>query len=178
MDLKKHSKRLSLILRHKPEAANIALGEEGWVTVDELLAGMDSVNWGITRDQLIEIVATNDKKRFSLSEDGMRIRAAQGHSVAVDINLPPLAPPAQLFHGTATRFLAVILTEGLKPMSRQHVHLSADTETATKVGQRHGKPVILTIASGQMHQQGQAFYQADNSVWLTGSINPKYLSQS
>lgn len=175
MNTKKYSKRLSLVLRHAPEKAGLVLGEGGWVAVDDLLAGLEKAGWGMSREMLEEIVATNDKKRFTLSPDGQRIRAAQGHSVDIVVDLEPLAPPETLYHGTATRFLDVIMAEGLKPMSRQHVHLSFDTETATKVGQRHGKPVILTVASGHMHEQGHTFYRADNGVWLSHAIAPAFL---
>jgi len=128
----------------------------------------------MTRDQLLEVVETNDKKRFTLSEDGKRIRAAQGHTVNVDLELAPVTPPDVLYHGTATRSLEPIQKQGLQPMWRDHVHLSADLETATKVGMRHGKPVILKVDTAGMHANGQAFYQADNGVWLTGPIAPKW----
>ncbi len=172
------SKRLSLILRHQPEKAGLTLGDGGWVSVAELLAGLDGIGWGITEDDLHRVVANNDKKRFTLSEDGAMIRAAQGHSVEIANDLVAITPPDTLFHGTATRFLDAILEEGLKRMSRQHVHLSADAETATKVGQRHGKPVILTVAAAAMHAEGHAFYRADNGVWLTDAVPPRYLTQN
>lgn len=175
MNTKKYSKRLSLVLRHAPEKAGLVLGEGGWLAVDDLLTGLKNVGWGMSREMLEEIVTTNDKKRFTLSPDGQRIRAAQGHSVDIVVDLEPIAPPETLYHGTATRFLDVIMAEGLKPMSRQHVHLSLDIETATKVGQRHGKPVILTVASGRMHEQGHTFYRADNGVWLSHAIAPEFL---
>ena len=176
MDDKKLSKRLSLILRHQPEKAGLALGDGGWVGVDALLAGLESIGWGMSVEDLHRIVETNEKKRFTLSENGDLIRAAQGHSVEIINDLSPLAPPGVLFHGTATRFLNAILDEGLKQMSRQHVHLSADMETARKVGQRHGKPVILIVAAERMHVDGAVFYQADNGVWLTGQVSPEYLT--
>ena len=177
MDDKKLSKRLSLILRHQPEKAGLVLGDGGWVGVDALLAGLESIGWGMSVEDLHRIVETNDKKRFSLSEDQRMIRAAQGHSVEIVNDLEPVTPPEFLFHGTATRFLDAILEDGLKAMSRQHVHLSADRETATKVGQRHGRPVVLTVAAGRMHADGQAFFQADNGVWLTAHVPAAYLSQ-
>lgn len=148
----------------------------GWVDISDLLAGFDQKGWGITREELDEVVGSNDKKRFSISEDGLRIRAAQGHSVQIEIDLEPVSPPEVLYHGTATRFLDAIMKEGLAPMSRQHVHLSADEMTASKVGQRHGKPVILTISSGKMHSEGLKFYQADNGVWLTLNVPVEYIS--
>jgi putative RNA 2'-phosphotransferase len=175
---KKISKRLSLILRHQPEKAGLTLGEGGWVGVAELLAGLDTIGWGITEDDLHRVVANNGNKRFTLSEDGAMIRAAQGHSVKIVHDLVAITPPDTLFHGTATRFLDAILEDGLKRMSRQHVHLSADAEMATRVGQRHGKPVILTVASATMHSDGHAFYRADNGVWLTDAVPPHYLTHT
>ena len=176
MSDKSISKRLSLVLRHQPEKAGLTLGDGGWISVAELLSGLDSIGWGITEADLHRVVANNDKKRFSLSDNGLLIRAAQGHSVEIVHDFTAIIPPDTLFHGTATRFLETILEEGLKRMSRQHVHLSADAETATRVGQRHGKPVILTVASATMHANGHAFYQADNGVWLTDSVPPRYLT--
>lgn len=175
METKKHSKRLSLVLRHKPDEIGLTLGEGGWVAVSDLLKGLEEKGWGISDTQLHQIVETNDKKRFTFSPDGQRIRAAQGHSVDIVIDLTPAEPPAMLYHGTATRFLDPILADGLKPMSRQHVHLSHDIETATKVGQRHGKPVVLTVAASDMHLAGLSFFQADNGVWLTHTVAPIYL---
>jgi len=128
------------------------------------------------RDQLLEVVATSDKKRFTLSADGCSIRAAQGHSVAVELGLAPREPPDVLFHGTATRFVAAILAEGLKPQGRLQVHLSADEATARAVGQRHGKPHIFRVDSAAMHARGLRFFQADNGVWLTDAVPPEYLS--
>ena len=175
---KKISKRLSLILRHQPEKADLTLGDGGWVGVAELLAGLDTIGWGITEGDLHRVVANNGKKRFTLSEDGAMIRAAQGHSVEIVHGLVAITPPDTLFHGTATRFLDAILEEGLKKMTRQHVHLSADAETATQVGMRHGKPVILTVTSAAMHADGHAFYRADNGVWLTDTVPSRYLTQN
>ncbi len=173
-EIKHRSKLLSLILRHKPELAGITLGEGGWVSVAKLLSGIANMGKAMTKDQLIEVVETNDKKRFTLSEDRLSIRAAQGHTVNVALGLLPVTPPKQLYHGTATRFLDAIQSEGLKSMKRDHVHLSADIETASRVGKRHGKLVILQIDAGKLHASGQEFYQADNGVWLTGPIAPKW----
>ncbi len=170
------SKFLSYVLRHAPEEIGLVLGEGGWVATDELIAKARAHGRDLTPDILREIVASNDKKRFTLSPDGMRIRAAQGHSVAVDLELTPVDPPAVLYHGTAASVLDRILAEGLKPQARRHVHLSADRETARKVGMRHGKPVILLVAAGRMYEDGLLFYQADNGVWLTGPVAPRYLT--
>jgi putative RNA 2'-phosphotransferase len=177
MDTKKHSKRLSYLLRHAPEEAGLVLADGGWVAIEDLLSGLSHKGWGMTREQLQLVIDTNDKKRFTISEDGLRIRAAQGHSVKIKSDLVATAPPAVLFHGTATRFLDQILAEGLRPMSRQHVHLSLDVATARKVGGRHGKPIILQVAAAEMHDAGIAFYCADNGVWLTDAVKPKYISQ-
>lgn len=169
------SKFLSLVLRHEPQRIGIVLDSAGWVAVDELLV---AVNWAgvpLTRAMLQQVVDENDKQRFRFSDDGLRIRASQGHSVEVALELPAKTPPALLYHGTATRFLAAIRQQGLLAQSRQQVHLSADHDTAVKVGQRHGKPVVLTVKSGDMHGDGYLFYQADNGVWLTDHVPPPYL---
>lgn len=169
------SKFLSLVLRHDPGTIGITLDPNGWVPVDELLSAAARAGTSITREQLDEVVATNDKKRFAFSPDGTRIRASQGHSLEVDLGLDPVEPPERLFHGTATRSVESIRAEGLIRQSRQHVHLSPDEETATRVGQRHGKPVVLIVRAGQMHRDGHAFYRSDNGVWLTASVPPEYL---
>jgi putative RNA 2'-phosphotransferase len=176
-DLKNSSKFLSYVLRHAPESIGLALDANGWASVDELLAKAEGVGKRLDRAALKEIVATSDKKRFTLSEDGSRIRAAQGHSVEVALGLTPVAPPETLYHGTATRFLEAIRAEGLKAGSRQQVHLSADAATATAVGSRHGKPVVLRVAAGAMHAAGHAFFRADNGVWLTDHVPPQFLSE-
>ncbi len=172
--IKRKSKLLSLILRHQPSKAGLTLGDGGWVNIADLLAGLDKIKKPMTRETLQIVVDTNDKKRFTISTDGKRIRAAQGHSVDVNLELKPVKPPAILYHGTATRFLDPILKDGLKPMRRDHVHLSADLDTAKKVGMRHGKIVILKVDTAGMHANGQEFYQADNGVWLTGPITPNW----
>ena len=169
------SKLLSLILRHAPEKAGLVLGDGGWVEVDALLLGLNKMNRPISRDRLQRLVDQNEKKRFTLSEDGGRIRAAQGHSIDIKQDLEAVTPPSTLYHGTATRFLEAIKSQGLKSMSRQHVHLSADTQTAVKVGQRHGKPVILGIKTAEMTQAGHLFYCADNGVWLTDFVPPDFI---
>jgi len=168
-DLKRTSKFLSLILRHDPAKIGLSLAPQGWASVEDLLTKTPE-HFGLTRERLDELVTTNDKQRFAISEDGERIRANQGHSTKVDLALEAIEPPETLFHGTATRFLDSILSEGLKPGSRQHVHLSPDTETALKVGQRHGKPVILTLPARELHQSGRHFYRSENGVWLTDHV--------
>lgn len=174
-DLVRLSKFLSLVLRHEPERLGLSLDAQGWVGVDEFLAAAARAGMSISREELEKVVATNDKKRFAFSPDGSRIRASQGHSVEVELGLPPAVPPDRLFHGTATRFVASIQAEGLRPQSRQHVHLSPDEETAVKVGQRHGKPAVLIVRAGAMHRDGHVFYLSDNGVWLTTAVPPAYL---
>ncbi len=177
---KKHirtSKFLSLILRHNPGVIGITLSPEGWADVDELLEKAQACGRHISREMLAEVVRENDKQRFAFDETGANIRASQGHSIAVDLRLPPAVPPDVLFHGTATRFLERILSEGLKRMSRQHVHLSKDRATASKVGVRHGTLAILKVDARKMHQNGHVFYLSENGVWLINAVPPKYLTR-
>ena len=172
------SKFLSYILRHHPESIGITLDSQGWSNIDTLLAQAAQHNRPISRAQLLEIVATNPKKRFTLSSDQTQIRAAQGHSTAqVAIAHQPIQPPATLYHGTATRFLDSIRAQGLIAGSRHHVHLSADIPTAQKVGQRHGKPIVLRINAAAMHAAGHSFYLSDNQVWLTDHVPAQYISE-
>lgn len=175
-EITRASRKLSLVLRHKPEAIGLSLDENGWAKVSELLKGLAANGLAITRTELKTIVAENDKKRFAFSPDGRKIRASQGHSITVDLEMEAVEPPAVLFHGTATRFIASILATGLAPGSRQHVHLSLDLDTATKVGARHGKPVTLTIDAAAMYAAGHEFYRSANSVWLTDAVPVAYLS--
>ncbi|EYF08175.1 RNA 2'-phosphotransferase [Chondromyces apiculatus] len=172
----KQSKFLSLVLRHQPKAHGLSLDEHGWAPLDEVIAAANRAGLALTRELVAEIVATSDKKRFALSEDGVSIRAQQGHSVEVDLELVALAPPALLYHGTAARFLASIREQGLLRQSRNHVHLSADVETATKVGGRHGKPVVLTVRSEDMARDGHSFYRSGNGVWLVEAVPVAYLT--
>jgi putative RNA 2'-phosphotransferase len=172
---KQLSKFLSFVLRHKPQAIGITLDAEGWVAVDELLAAAARHRQPVSRQQLEEVVATNDKKRFSFSPDGRLIRANQGHSIKVDLGLVPVEPPELLYHGTVARFLDSIRQEGLVRGNRHHVHLSADRETAARVGQRRGRPVVLVIEAGRMRGDGHAFYKSENAVWLTEAVPPGYL---
>ena len=173
----KLSKFISLVLRHHPDAAGIALDEHGWAEVDDLLAGLKRTGRPIDRALLEKIVAEDEKGRYRFDESGRRIRANQGHSIPVNLELEPIEPPEFLYHGTASRFLGSILREGLKPMGRQYVHLSKDLETAKKVGARHGIPVILKVESGRMHREGQCFYQSENGVWLTEKVDCRYLER-
>jgi putative RNA 2'-phosphotransferase len=170
------SKFLSLVLRHRPDTVGVSLDPQGWVLIDELLQKSTAAGMHITRDDLLRVVEASPKQRFSVSADGLRIRASQGHSVAVDLALSPQTPPKLLYHGTATRSLPSILSEGLKPQSRRQVHLSVDEPTALLVGQRHGKPTVLIVDAAGMHAQGFDFFRADNGVWLTDYVPPDFLS--
>lgn len=169
------SKFLSLILRHEPEAVGITLDEGGWVVVDDLLAALARHGKPLSRGELEEIVATNDKKRFAFNDDGTQIRASQGHSVEVELAYQPATPPALLHHGTVERFLASIRAQGLIRGQRHHVHLSADDETAARVGARRGRPVVLTIDAAAMFAAAHLFYRSENGVWLTEHVPPIYI---
>jgi len=170
------SRFLSLVLRHRPEQIGIALDSAGWVSVDELLAAARRSGFPLDRATLERVVAENDKRRFAFSGDGARIRASQGHSVDVELGLAAQAPPEVLFHGTATRFLESIRREGLRPGSRTHVHLSPDEATARVVGRRHGAPVVLRVAAGDMHRDGLALVRSENGVWLAREVPAPYLA--
>lgn len=175
-ELKTISKFLSLVLRHSPQTIGLELDAEGWADVPELLARAARRQPGITREVLELVVHTNDKKRFAFNEDGSRIRASQGHSVSVDLGLEHREPPEYLYHGTVSKFIPAIRAGGLQKMSRQHVHLSGDKETATIVARRRGVPVILVVRSGQMFRDGLVFYLSANGVWLTDAVPPAYLN--
>ncbi len=172
------SKFLSLVLRHKPETIGLTLDENGWANIDELIAKANRKGQRLTRTLVDEIVTTNDKQRFAISDDGLFIRANQGHSVKIDLQLEARQPPEILYHGTATRFAESILKNGLISKSRQHVHLSRDVATAIKVGQRHGKPTVFEVSTGKMHHDGHLFYLSENNVWLTENVPPEYLQQT
>lgn len=169
------SRYLSLVLRHSPEKADVVLSPDGWGSIDALLLGAASHGMQFTRDDLDRVVRQNDKQRFELDETGSRIRAVQGHSVNVDLGLQPTVPPAVLFHGTHEGSVDAIRREGLRPMRRQHVHLSAAAETAERVGARRGKAVVLAVHAGQMHAEGSSFVRAVNGVWLCGAVRPRYI---
>lgn len=171
----KISKYLSKYLRHQPESIGLQLEPGGWVNVNNLLTACEIHQFSITRVELEEVVAESDKQRFSFDETKTRIRANQGHSIEVDLQLPPQVPPEILYHGTAKQFVSSILESGLQKMSRHHVHLSPDIETAKKVGSRRGSPVLLRIDAGAMYTDGFIFYCSDNGVWLVDRVPPKYL---
>jgi putative RNA 2'-phosphotransferase len=169
------SKYLSLHLRHRPARLGLELAPGGWVDVEELLAAAARDGVRLDWADLEEVVARNDKRRFSFDGDGRRIRANQGHSVDVDLGLDPLAPPETLYHGTAERFVDAILATGLEPRGRHHVHLSADEETARRVGARRGRPVVLAVAAGELHREGADFFRSANGVWLVDAVPSAFL---
>jgi putative RNA 2'-phosphotransferase len=173
-DLVAASRFLAYVLRHKPSAIGLDLGHGGWVPVDDLLAAMARHSRPLSAGQLRAIVDAPGKKRFEIR--GEEIRAAQGHSVRVDLDLDPVAPPPVLYHGTVARFLPAILAEGLRPGRRVHVHLSAAEATAATVGARRGEPVILRVDAAGLHAAGHDFFQAANGVWLTGRVPPSFLT--
>jgi putative RNA 2'-phosphotransferase len=170
------SKFLSLVLRHKPEVIGLSLTPQGWVLIENLLVAAKAHGKIIGRDVLDEVVFTNDKKRFAFSSDGLSLRANQGHSIDVDLELTPQLPPKVLYHGTATRFLPKIQAAGLIKMDRQHVHLSAHEDTATRVGARHGKPVVLLVNAEKMSGDGIPFFLSLNGVWLTEHVPLQYIT--
>ena len=170
------SKFLSLVLRHRPESIGIDLDAQGWTPIEALIAKAHRQGTEISESELRQVVAESDKQRFAVSEDGMRIRANQGHSVPVDLALNLQTPPAVLYHGTVARFLESIRRQGLIQGQRHHVHLSPDRDTAVKVGSRRGKAVVLEIDSQQMHKGGSVFYLSQNGVWLTDCVPAGYIT--
>ena len=169
------SKFLSLVLRHRPERIGITLDAEGWVPVCELLRALRADGLPLTTDELHEVVRQSDKQRFALSPDGSRIRANQGHSVKVELGYEAATPPPALYHGTAERSVASIKEHGLSKGRRHDVHLSEQEETAIAVGRRYGRPVVLTIASGEMHRDGHVFRRSANGIWLTEHVPVRYI---
>jgi putative RNA 2'-phosphotransferase len=174
--LNRLSKYLAKYLRHAPHEMGLTLQPGGWVPVDDLLSAAEKNGFPITYDDLVECVETNDKQRFAFDVSGELIRANQGHSVEVDLQLEEREPPETLYHGTVERFLSSILQEGLVRLKRHHVHLSKDVETARKVGSRRGKPVILQVDAGRMQRDGHKFLLSVNGVWLTDAVPPSYMS--
>lgn len=175
--LVKISKYLSKHLRHTPEQIGIELSPGGWVAVDELLGACKKRSFLINRSELNEVVANNDKKRFSFDSTGTLIRANQGHSVEVDLQLESAIPPDILYHGTGHSAVEAILQNGLCKMSRHHVHLSTDITTAQKVGIRHGRPVVFQVNAATMYEHGYTFYYSENEVWLVDHVPSQYLQQ-
>jgi putative RNA 2'-phosphotransferase len=169
------SKYMSLLLRHRPEVGNLRPDDAGWIELDDLVRACVAAGRATNRDDVLDVVARSDKQRFELSADGGSIRAAQGHSIDVDLGLSPVPPPTTLFHGTVGRFLDRIRAEGLRSMGRTHVHLSADIETAQRVGSRRGTPVILSVDAAGMSADGFLFFRSSNGVWLVDEVPAPYL---
>ena len=167
-ELQGKSKSLSKILRHRPDG--YSMDKNGWVPVSEIL-----LNQNLTIEELNEIVETNDKQRFTI--EGDKIRANQGHSIEVDLEFKVEIPPFILYHGTGEKNKDIIEKDGIKKMTRHHVHLSEDKHTAKSVGQRHGKPFIFEIKARAMNTDGIKFYKSPNGVWLTDYVDPKYFSK-
>ena len=168
------SKLISLVLRHHPERLGLTLDAHGWADTKALIEAINAIQ-PFDMERLESIVSTDSKQRYTFSPDKTRIRANQGHSVAVDLELTPQTPPAILWHGTGERFVSAIEREGLKPMGRQYVHLSADPDTAVKVGRRHGRPALFSIDAARMSGDGLSFYRSKNGVWLTDAVPLQYL---
>ena len=178
MNLQSISRYMSLILRHKPEVIGITIDEHGWANVEELIQGIAKNNPGFNKEILEEIVQTDNKQRYSFNDDKTLIRANQGHSIPVDVELEEKEPPKILYHGTGEKYIASIDQNGLIPKSRLYVHLSKDVETAKAVGKRHGKEVVYSINSEQMYKDGYKFYLSKNGVWLTKRVPMKYFTDS
>ena len=170
------SKFLALVLRHDPGRIGIELDAHGWAGIDDLLSAAHAHGLPITEDELRAVVRDNDKQRYALDDGRRRIRANQGHSIGVDLGLEPTRPPPRLYHGTIARALPEITEHGLRPMGRRHVHLSADVETAIRVGRRRGPAVVVTVDSAAMSAAGHVFYRSRNGVWLTDAVPPRYLA--
>lgn len=176
MNLTKASKYMALILRHKPETIGITLDKHGWANVNELIKGV-SKKYPINMDILEEIVRTDEKQRYSFNEDKTLIRANQGHSIPVDVELEEVEPPEYLYHGTGEKYAGLIERDGLIPKSRLYVHLSKDVNTAIDVGKRHGQPVIYLVDSGRMYRQGHKFYRSANGVWLVNNVPIEFMTR-
>ncbi len=174
-DLVAVSKFLSYVLRHRPQHIGLVLDAHGWAAIDELIRLAPKAGRRLTRELIEEVVRSNDKQRFSISDDGTRIRASQGHSVSVDLALSPAEPPTILYHGTVLRNISSIKQHGLERRQRHHVHLSSDERTARSVGARHGEPLVLRIRAGAMFHEGYLFYLSDNGVWLTDNVPVRYI---
>ena len=178
MDLTSQSKFLSLLLRHDPSRLSLTMDSKGWVNVQELIDNSKGNKTEFTLEIIEAIVASDTKQRYAFSDDRLRIRANQGHSLVVDVELTRKAPPKYLYHGTSFNNLGVIKKEGLNKMSRQYVHLSIDADLAKKVGSRHGRPIILRVSTEEMEKSGYEFFISKNEVWLTDNVPPQYLEET
>jgi len=171
----KISRFLSLVLRHQPQTIGITLREDGWTNVEELISAINRHGQALDFETLEQVVETNDKKRFSFSDDGEMIRANQGHSVEVNLGYQATPPPVILYHGTVSRFLPGIRQNGIQKGQRHHVHLSASLEVANTVGKRRGQPVVLTVKAREMNAAGHDFHLSTNGVWLTDLVPPRFI---
>jgi putative RNA 2'-phosphotransferase len=172
------SKFLSLVLRHEPQAIGVSLDEKGWIDVEVLLRAMGTHGKALSFEDLDRLVRESDKQRFAFSDDRQRIRANQGHSVKVDLALEPQTPPELLYHGTPEKFVSSIMETGLNKGQRHHVHLSPDVQTAIKVGERRGRPIILEIRAGDLCRSGMVFYRSENGVWLVDAVPPDFIRKA
>lgn len=172
---KRTSKLLSYVLRHNPAELDLELDENGWVSITRLISNANAKGKDITRDLIEKVVITNDKQRFAISDDGKMIRANQGHSIEIKLDLKPSVPPAVLLHGTAEKNLGLITSSGLKKMNRHHVHLSECEKTASAVGRRYGKLVLLQVDTNKMISDGYEFFKSENNVWLVDSVPSQYI---
>lgn len=166
------------MLRHNPAEIGVELDEHGWVNINALIDKSNNKGRNMTRELLDEVVQTNDKQRFAISEDGLSIRANQGHSLKINLDLSPLSPPTILLHGTAKKSIAAIRANGLKKMARHHVHLTENREVASAVGKRYGKLIMLEINSEKMSEDGFIFFKTANGVWLVESVPVEYIKES
>lgn len=173
----KLSRFVSLILRHKPETIGLTLDNQGYVSIDELLQGINNSGRTINRFILNEIVSSDNKNRYSFNENNTMIRANQGHSIPVNLNLQELTPPEILYHGTVKKYYKSIIENGLIPKDRMYVHLSEDIETAIEVGSRRGKPVLLIVKAREMYNNGYVFYKSKNGIWLISEVDNKYIKR-
>lgn len=171
----KISKFLSLVLRHDPQSIGLELDENGWTGVLSLISKVGPKFPGFNMAMLEEVVANNNKKRFAFNEDKTKIRANQGHSIKVDLDYEPVLPPEILYHGTVGRYSNIIAKDGIKKMSRHHVHLSKDLQTVIVVGTRRGEAVILKVRAGEMHRAGYDYFVSPNGVWLTDHVPPQFI---
>lgn len=175
---KEFSKFLSHLLRHRPDELNLNMDSFGWVEIKELVEKLnENSKYSVSMEYLEKIVIEDEKQRYAFNEDKSKIRAVQGHSIKVDLEFPEVVPPKYLYHGTGEKFLENILKTGIQRKTRQYVHLSSDIETAYKVGQRHGNPVILTISAYEMYLNGVKFYLSENGVYLTEYVDTKWISK-
>ena len=175
--MKKTSKYIAYLLRHNPSAAELPMDENGWVEVRMLIEGVCKTGRQLDIETLTEIVETDEKQRFSFNEDGSKIRANQGHSLRVDVEMKELAPPAVLYHGTAEKYLASIREKGILKQTRNYVHLSKNPETAQRVGKRHGTSVVLQVDAQKMHKDGYRFFLSANGVWQIEHVPYCYVTE-